>query len=647
MGKTVYTPSSSEVFDPWLYNSHWDVREQGANTPVWPIPTLRELSFSFPDAFAVRRAFDYDPDFAGLRPATTNVQLGVAKAFSEIAGFTDISIYESGSTKAPIQIAMDPSIDGGYALLPGEEQLAGNISLGTLVVDPVAGNEAHLIIMHEIGHAMGLDHGHEYPEFVASGFDSLEYTVVTYTDYVGDTDTHSYDTGHIDWPQSFMQLDIAAMQFLYGANYASSGELWSGDTTYGFNPNSGEMSINGQGQGAPAGNRIFRTIWDGHGNDTYDLSNYSTHLRVDLSPGAFSTFSQAQLSDLDRYSSDPDRIATGNVANARLVDGDTRALIENVRGGGGNDVIKGNQANNQLDGGAGHDVLDGRDGNDRLTGGLGNDRLYGADDHDRLTGGDGRDSLYGSFGNDSLQGNDGNDVILGSWGRDALAGGNGNDQLLGHQGWDSLYGGVGNDTLQGGDGNDVLYGGSGNDVLACGNGNDWVSGLQGRDHLYGGSGDDTLLGGDDDDVVLAGFGKDELFGGAGNDRLAGLPGQDTLKGGAGDDVLVGGLGADQLYGGLGADRFQFISTSDSNTEMGVDSIHYFQSGIDVIDLSELFDGPATLRQGDIFAPGVASVRTYVDVGITIVEADTNGDGGADFRLELTKSLQLSEADFLL
>ncbi|WP_372573186.1 M10 family metallopeptidase C-terminal domain-containing protein, partial [Ruegeria jejuensis] len=412
MSTTIYTPSSSEVFDPWLFHSHWNVREAGKTYTPSNAPGLNVLEYSFPNAATIARAYDNDPDYVGLSSAPADVRLAVADAFAEIASFTNISISQSNSVNAPIQVATDPAVGGGYAFLPGNFRLAGNIGLGRDVTNPVPGNEAYLIIIHEIGHAMGLEHGHEYPAFVASGFDSQDYTVVTYTDYVGDTNTFSFDTGHIDWPQSYMQLDIAAMQFLYGANYARSGEVWSGDTTYSFNPNTGEMSINGQGQGAPAGNRIFRTIWDGDGNDTYDLSNYAAHLRVDLSPGAFSTFSQAQLSDLDRFSSDPDRTAIGNVANARLVEGDTRALIENAIGGSGNDAVKGNQAANRLEGGAGNDAINGAEGNDALLGGLGNDRLWGADDHDRLSGGDGLDRLYGGAGNDTLLGDDGNDVIL-------------------------------------------------------------------------------------------------------------------------------------------------------------------------------------------------------------------------------------------
>jgi serralysin len=44
--------------------------------------------------------------------------------------------------------------------------------------------------------------------------------------------------------------DIAALQDIYGANYSTN----AGDSVYKWSPTTGEMFINGVGQGAPAGN---------------------------------------------------------------------------------------------------------------------------------------------------------------------------------------------------------------------------------------------------------------------------------------------------------------------------------------------------------------------------------------------------------
>ena len=118
-------------------------------------------------------------------------------------------------------------------------------------------------------------------------------------------------------------------------------------------------SINGVAQTAPGGNKIFMTLWDGGGHDTYDFSNYTTNLSVNLQPGAWTTLSAAQVADLGAGHS-----AAGNIANALLFQGNTASLIDDAIGGSGNDTIVGNAADNKLTGGAGNDTLDGGAGTD-------------------------------------------------------------------------------------------------------------------------------------------------------------------------------------------------------------------------------------------------------------------------------------------
>lgn len=428
MTATTFTPVSSDVFDPWLSSHHW---------------TPSTLTFSFPTSSAF---YGYSTE-PGLTELSASQKDAARKALAEIASFTGLTfveVTESFSTEGTLRFINEPGLGGAYAYLPSRQEQGGDLFFGSGTTNPTIGNEAYLYFTHEIGHAMGLEHGHEFPGFVATGLDSQEYTVVTYTDYVGDTDTFSFDSGPIDWAQSYQQLDIAALQFLYGANYAATGEVWSGNTVYTFSPTTGEMSINGVGQGTPAGNRIFRTIWDGHGEDTYDLSNYSTNLDIDLAPGAFSTFSSAQLADLNSPSPGTE-LAAGNVANARLVGGDTRALIENAIGGSGRDSISGNQADNELSGNANRDKLYGLEGEDELNGGRGRDLLVGGDDDDRLRGENGHDDLRGGAGDDVLLGGKNNDTLLGQSGKDDLRGGSGDDDLIGGKGRDKLRGGAGDD----------------------------------------------------------------------------------------------------------------------------------------------------------------------------------------------------------
>ncbi len=190
--------------------------------------------------------------------------------------------------------------------------------------------------------AMPLDH------------DSLEYSVMSYRSYVG-AGLGGYTNGSTSYPQTLMMYDIAALQVEYGANYTTH----SGNTVYTWDPNTGQAFIDGVGQGAPAGNKIFMTLWDGGGSDTYDFSNYATNLTVNLAPGGWTTTSATQLASLGGG-----HTAIGNIANALLYQGNTASLIENAIGGSGNDTITGNSADNHLTGGAGNDILDGGAGND-------------------------------------------------------------------------------------------------------------------------------------------------------------------------------------------------------------------------------------------------------------------------------------------
>jgi VCBS repeat-containing protein len=137
---------------------------------------------------------------------------------------------------------------------------------------------------------------------------------------------------------------------MYGANYNTN----SGDSIYRWSPTTGEMMVDGVAQGAPGGNKIFMTIWDGGGNDTYDFSNYTSAVSVSLNPGEWSTASSAQLAYLGGG-----YYATGNIANALLYQGNIASLIENAVGGSSNDVLIGNLADNWLTGNAGNDYLDG------------------------------------------------------------------------------------------------------------------------------------------------------------------------------------------------------------------------------------------------------------------------------------------------
>jgi len=83
-----------------------------------------------------------------------------------------------------------------------------------------------------------------------------------YHSYLGSGLTYTNAAGSGN--QTYMIDDIAALQSLYGANYATN----AGNTTYSWSPTTGEMFINDVGQGASTANKIYEAIWDRGGTDT-------------------------------------------------------------------------------------------------------------------------------------------------------------------------------------------------------------------------------------------------------------------------------------------------------------------------------------------------------------------------------------------
>ena len=168
---------------------------------------------------------------------------------------------------------------------------------------PQKGNFAYATILHELGHTLGLKHGHitqDYPDHsvvipaLPTAHDGMEFSIMTYrSDIGGPSDFYRNET--FGFAQSYMMNDIAALQYLYGADYTFNNTA----TTYSWNATTGEMFINGVAQGAPGANRVFLMIWDGNGVDTYDMSNYTTKLRVNLGPGSWSLLSSDQLAILN------------------------------------------------------------------------------------------------------------------------------------------------------------------------------------------------------------------------------------------------------------------------------------------------------------------------------------------------------------
>lgn len=311
---------------------------------------------------------------------------GSANDGFSVEGFTGASIAIGTAAHANIRAAQSALPPTSWAYLPGGDEQAGDVWLGVYgnVALPRAGNAAWQTVMHEMGHALGLKHGHEslgtFPA-LPSQSDSLEQSIMTYRSYEGGP-TSGYTYARWAAPQTFMIADIAALQHLYGANFTTN----AGSTIYSWKQGDGDTFVDGRTAIDAGGDVIFATIWDGGGTDTYDLRAFASPLDIDLEPGASSVFDPGRLAILGRG-----HRAEGNIYNALQYQGDTRSLIENAIGGSNRDRISGNDAGNRLSGRKGDDRLFGQDGDDTLVGGPGGDRLCGGSGNDRLSGGSGDD----------------------------------------------------------------------------------------------------------------------------------------------------------------------------------------------------------------------------------------------------------------
>ena len=289
--------------------------------------------------------------------------------------------------------------------------------------------------------------------------------------------------------------------------------------------------------------------------------------------------------------------------------------------------------------------LTGSGASEVLTGNFGANHILGGDGNDTIFGGDfGNDFIGGGAGNDVLRGGAGSDTIYGGWGNDDIGGGGGNDLIFGAAGANIIWGGWGNDTVQGGAGADEIYGGGdGTNHLFGNDGSDFLQAGAGGDFIGGGAGNDTVRGGNGADTIYGGLGNDDLAGGAGNDVIFGSTGNNTIWGGLGNDTLHGGTGKDVMNGGPGADVFVFASAAHIGIGAARDVISSFESGVDRIDLSALnttFNGTAGVLGG-----GQASFFYFAVGGLLI--GDQNGNGAADWVLELAGAPGITGADLLL
>ncbi len=216
------------------------------------------------------------------------------------------------------------------------------------------GSDGFWLILHEVGHTLGLKHTFDdgaggRPTLQDLGVPELDKDWVSIMSYSDDLPElpNVYD------PAAPMVLDVVALQYLYGANPRTN----AGDDTHILNETVG-----------------YQTVWDASGQDNVGLGNVSEGWVVQLPDEAISNLSPPNLSE-------PVKIGWG-LPISQFDDPSPRfhywlmGDMENLVGSDFGDQLWGNQQDNVIIGGLGDDLLEGWAGNDTIRGGDGLDYAF-------------------------------------------------------------------------------------------------------------------------------------------------------------------------------------------------------------------------------------------------------------------------------
>lgn len=368
-----------------------------------PINTTGDGRYTLTYQFESSQPPDLWYNYSGWTPFSATEKSAIGFLLGTVEQFLNVDFVEvTGSS--------DPDITLGKVDLPvGIAGLGGpqyswsgstitaydGFAVYDYAINLAAGQQS--LILHEIGHALGLDHSFD-DVVLDPAYDSLHYTQMSYTDD---------PTAGISGTIRMMLYDLLALQDLWGA------AAYNAANTYYTGPRLGAGYVD--------------VIWDSAGTDALDASSWGRSVLLDLGQGMFSQW----------YGTEDMVIAYG-------------AVIERASGSAFADTVIGSDFANTVEGNGGNDLVRGRKGVDRAYGGDGDDEVRGGAGDDLVYGGSGNDTVKGTPGNDSVHGEAGNDLVKGGGGDDRLYGEAGNDDLRGWHGDDRLDGGTGDDRLRGG-----------------------------------------------------------------------------------------------------------------------------------------------------------------------------------------------------
>ncbi len=310
------------------------------------------VTYSFYDSEDLPSVASLPYSATAVHPMSSAQQDAVRAALSKFEAVSGITFVETTGEAMINAHAVTGSAYGGWAYYPYVTDYTS--SSGDYVIDVTRGDKLSGnnfgILLHEVGHSVGLSHTHGGDLRLASHLDNFSQTVMSYNFASTPTD-------------KLGPIDVQALRQIYGEPADLTG--W----TFGFE---GEVF-------KVRGSNRDDEIMGVEGNNVLSGRN-------------------------------GDDIIVGRDGDDRIYGGNGDDVLRGMEGA---DWLFGMRGDDLLIGGVQDDRHYSDPGVHKLYGGAGNDVLLGGDGNDLMRGGAGHDRLRGGFGRDTLEGGKGTDILTG------------------------------------------------------------------------------------------------------------------------------------------------------------------------------------------------------------------------------------------